>query len=200
MSRAPTRKSPPPRRAPPPPGPRSHVRTASAGEVIRRAGTRARSYARRYAPKQTNPVSRENVADAAAAVVGGIGTAIAGGFLADKFDPRWSNTVVAGVAGTTSLFVEKGGWRTLLQSMASASAGQAALAWLADDEPPPPPKEAEKVATKDSPAPKPSTKPGPATGAAPVKRNAMPSAAMDRAFARSEARIAQVLADDGYGA
>jgi hypothetical protein len=169
---------------------------------MRRAGTRARSYARRYAPKQTDPTSRENLTDAAAAIVGGIGTAVAGGLLADKFDPRWANSVVAGVAGTTSLFVEKGGWRTLLQSMASASAGQAALAILADDEPPAPPKDAEKVAAKGPPGPSASTKPAAtlSVGAAPAKRNTIPSSGMDRAFARSEARIAQVLADDDYDA
>lgn len=196
MSRRPGRKGPPPRRTPPVPGPRPHVRNASGVEVMRRASTRARGYARRYAPKQTDPTSRENLTDAAAAIVGGIGTAVAGGLLADKFDPRWANSVVAGVAGTTSLFVEKGGWRTLLQSMASASAGQAALAILADDEPAPP----EKVGAKGPTAPSASSKPVSTTsaGATAAKRNAMPSSAMDRAFARSEARIAQVLADDGY--
>lgn len=196
MSRAPARKAPPPRRVRPPSGPRPQVRNASAGEVMRQAGTRARGYARRYAPKQTDPTSRENLTDAAAAIVGGIGTAVAGGLLADKFDPRWSNSVVAGVAGTTSLFVEKGGWRTLLQSMASASAGQAALAILADDEPPAPLKEPDKVTSK-GPAPAAVAKPAPTTAS---KRNALPSSAMDRAFARSEARIAQVLADDDFGA
>jgi hypothetical protein len=196
MSRTPARKSTPRRRMPP--APRA-VRNASAGEVMQRAGTRARGYARRYAPKQTDPTSRENLTDAAAAIVGGIGTAVAGGLLADKFDPRWSNSVVAGVAGTTSLFVEKGGWRTLLQSMASASAGQAALAILADDDPPPPaPKEAPKVADRGTAPPTAVRKPAAPTHGVPAKRNALPSSAMDRAFARSEARIAQVLADDGY--
>jgi hypothetical protein len=196
MSRAPARKTPPPRRVPASAGPRPQVRNASAGVVMRRVGTRARGYARRYAPKQTDPTSRENLTDAAAAIVGGIGTAVAGGLLADKFDPRWSNSVVAGVAGTTSLFVEKGGWRTLLQSMASASAGQAALAILADDEPPVPTKEAVKVVGKSPTASTAAATPAPTPAGA--KRNAMPSTAMDRAFARSEARIAQVLADDGY--
>jgi hypothetical protein len=196
MSRAPARKTPPPRRVPPPAGPRPQVRNASAGVVMRRVGTRARGYARRYAPKQTDPTSRENLTDAAAAIVGGIGTAVAGGLLADKFDPRWSNSVVAGVAGTTSLFVEKGGWRTLLQSMASASAGQAALAILADDEPPAPTKDAAKVVAKGPTASTATGKPAPTPAV--TKRNAMPPTAMDRAFARSEARIAQVLADDDY--
>jgi hypothetical protein len=196
MSRAPARKSAPARRRPPPAGPRSHVRNASAGDVVRRASRGARSYARRHAPRQTNPLTRENLTDAAASIVGGVGTAIAGGLLADKFDPRWSNSIGAVGAGVLSMFTERGGWRTLLQSAASASAGQAALALLADDEPPAPPKEVDRDA-KGTAAPKAGAKPATPSGAKPGKRNAMPSSAMDRAFARSEARIAQVLADDG---
>jgi hypothetical protein len=201
MSRSSARKAPPPppaRRAAPRlrQGARRHaVRNASASEMV--GAVRAR--ARRYAPRQTNPLDKENLADAAAAIAGGIGTAVAGGYLADKFDPRVSNSITAGVAGTASLFTEKGGWRTFLQSVASASAGQAALAILADADPRPAPtlKEPAKIAasTSAAPAAKPAQAP-PAAG----KRNAMPSAAMDRAFARSEARIAQVLADDGYDA
>jgi hypothetical protein len=58
------------------------------------------------------------------------------------------------------------------------------------------------VAAKGPPGPSASTKPAAtlSAGAAPAKRNTMPSSGMDRAFARSEARIAQVLADDGYDA
>lgn len=181
--------------------PYSRVRNATAGQVVDAATARAR----RYAPRATNPFAKENIADAAAAIAGGIGTAVVGGYLADKWDPRITNGVTAGVVGTASLFTEKGGWRTFLQSVASASAGQAALAVMADLDTTPsqcahaPAKEPPRIAAV-TPAP-PAAKPAPAPApAAPGKRNAMPSAAMDRAFARSEARIAQVLADDGYDA
>jgi hypothetical protein len=202
MSRSSARKGPPPPARRPAPRvrqaarPYARVRNASASEMVGAVRTRAR----RYAPRQTNPLDKENLADAAAAIAGGIGTAVVGGYLADRFDPRVSNSIAAGVVGTASLFTEKGGWRTFLQSVASASAGQAALAILADAEPTPSltanqPAKAAEAAKPAAPIAKPTPPP-----ASPGKRNAMPSAAMDRAFARSEARIAQVLADDGYDA
>jgi hypothetical protein len=206
MSRSPARKAPPspaaPRRAAPrvrqAARPYSRVRNATAGQMVDAASARAR----RYAPRKTNPLTKENIADAAAAIAGGIGTAVVGGYLADKWDPRITNGVTAGVVGTASLFTEKGGWRTFLQSVASASAGQAALAVMADLDATPAKcaKEPEKVAVNDNKPAAPAAKPAQPTPAPPGKRNAMPSAAMDRAFARSEARIAQVLADDGYDA
>lgn len=204
MSRSSARKappSPPARRAAPrlrqAARPYSRVRNATAGQMVDAASARAR----RYAPRATNPFDKENIADALAAIAGGIGTAVVGGYLADKWDPRITNGVTAGVVGTASLFTEKSGWRTFLQSVASASAGQAALAVMADLDAPPSCKEPVKVAVNDNKPAAPVAKPAPAPApAAPGKRNAMPSAAMDRAFARSEARIAQVLADDGYDA
>jgi hypothetical protein len=197
MSRSSARKAPPLARRVPP-----RVRQAARPAAVRNASASemvgaARARARRYAPRQTNPLDKENLADATAAIVGGIGTAVVGGYLADRFDPRVSNSITAGVAGTASLFTEKGGWRTFLQSVASASAGQAALAILADVDPAPA-KEPPKLAASDTRPAAPVAKP--AQTPAPAKRNAMPSAAMDRAFARSEARIAQVLAGDDFAA